>query len=329
MRREAITAGITVAALSMAACSAAEGGGDDGEASPDGLTPVTMGVVVTTSTVPIYVAQSEGIFADHGLEVELESVQNFAAAAPSLLNGQINFATAATAPVVKAIDQGMPLLAVAGTSATVEDPRAEGNQLVVRTDSGITDIVDMAGHTIGTNAVGSGPHAAMLASYLRAGGDPDAVEWVVMPMNEQVAALESGELDAAVLAEPFTGMALSDGHEAIFSAYREPGYEIMEPDEPYVVLLSSESYLAENAEVAGRVRDAIIEANQVAAEDPDLVIELLVSEAGMDPDVAEQIALPGFNGVLTGNEMQAIGDAMYEAGMIEQPFDGSASIWEP
>ncbi|WP_165367326.1 ABC transporter substrate-binding protein [Phytoactinopolyspora endophytica] len=328
MRRTAVTAGVAAAALTLAACSPTEGDENEGS-SPGELTPVTMGVVVTTSTVPIYVAQSEGIFADHGLEVELEAVQNFAAAAPSLLNGQINFATAATAPVVKAIDQGMPLLAVAGTSATVEDPRAEGNQLVVRTDSGIDDVVDMAGHTIGTNAVGSGPHAAMLASYLRAGGDPEAIEWVVMPMNEQIAALESGELDAAVLAEPFTGMALADGHEAIFSAYREPGYEIMEPDAPYVVLLSSQSYLAENAEVAGRVRDAMIEANQVAAEDPDLVVELLVSEAEMDPEIAEQVAQPGFNGVLTGDEMQAIGDAMYEADMIEQPFDGSASIWEP
>jgi NitT/TauT family transport system substrate-binding protein len=321
-----VTAGI-VAGLALAACSSS--GGGENEGSPGELTPVTMGVVVTTSTVPIYVAQSEGIFEDHGLDVELEAVQNFAAAAPSLLNGQINFATAATAPVITAIDEGMPLLAVAGTSATVEDPRAEGNQLVVRTDGGIEDILDMAGHKVGTNAVGSGPYAAILASYVRAGGDPDDIEWVVMPMNEQVAALESGELDAAVLAEPFTGMALSDGHEAIFSAYREPGYEIMEPDSPYVVLLSSETYLAENAEIAGRVRDAMIEANEVAEENPDLVVELLVSEAGMDPEVAEEIALPGFNGILTGDEMQTIADAMYEAGLIKQPFDGSASVWQP
>jgi NitT/TauT family transport system substrate-binding protein len=327
MRRTAVTAGIA-AGLALAACSSS-GGGENEQSSPGELTPVTMGVVVTTSTVPIYVAQSEGIFEDHGLDVELEAVQNFAAAAPSLLNGQINFATAATAPVISAIDEGMPLLAVAGTSATVEDPRAEGNQLVVRTDSGIEGILDMAGQKVGTNAVGSGPYAAILASYVRAGGDPDGIEWVVMPMNEQVAALESGELDAAVLAEPFTGMALSDGHEAIFSAYREPGYEIMKPDSPYVVLLSSETYLAENSEIAGRVRDAMIEANEVAEENPDLVVELLVSEAGMDPDVAEEIALPGFNGILTGDEMQTIADAMHEAGLIKQPFDGSASIWQP
>ncbi|UOR03310.1 ABC transporter substrate-binding protein [Leucobacter allii] len=329
MRRCTGIALIAAAALALSGCSGSGGATTADATAGDGLTPVKIAGVVTTSTVPIWVAQSEGIFEEHGLEVEMEPVQNFAAAAPSLLNGQLQFAIAATSPVIVAISEGMPLRAVVGTSATVEDPEAEGNQLVVPADSPLTDITDLAGKKVGTNQVGSGPYAAALASYVRAGGDPEAIEWVSMPMNEQLLALENGQLDAAVLAEPFTASALAEGNRPLVSLYRDPGNEVLAAEAPYVTIISSESYLAEHADVAERLRAAMIEANAVASERPELVIEGLVEQTDMDPEAAERLVLPAFVGEMTGEEMQDMADAMIDAGIIPGPFDGAAAVWQP
>lgn len=321
------------AALVLSGCSgssdapANDAGGSAG--ASDELIPIKIAGVLTTSTLPVWVGQEAGIFEKHGLDVELEPVQNFAAAAPSLLNGQLHFAMGATSPIIVAMSEGMPLQAVSGTSATVEDPSAEGNQLVVPVGTDITDITDLAGKKVGTNQVGSGPYAAALATYIRAGGEPGAIEWVSMPMNEQVAALESGQLDAAVLAEPFTAMAIGEGNTALFSLYRTPGYEVLDADAPYVAIVSSQKFLAENPETAQKFRDAMVEANNLSAADSELVIRGLTEQIGMDPEVAKNLVLPGFVGEMTGKEMQDMADAMIEAGIIEGPFDGKASVWQP
>lgn len=314
-----------VAVVGLAGCASGEAASDD----ENGLTEVSIGGVVSTSTVPIYIAQSEGIFEEHGLDVTMEPTQNFSAAAPSLLNGQLDFATAAVPPFIMAIDQGMPLKAVAGTSASVEDPSQEGNQLVVAEDSPVESIEDVSGMTIGTNAIGAGPYVGFLATYLDAGGELSDIEWSAMPMNEQIEALESGNLDAAVLAEPFTTMATSSGNRVVASLYREPGHEILEPGDAYVVLLSSEEFLAENSDVAEAMRAALIEANEVAAENPEMVRDLLVSEADVTPEIAEELLLPGFTGELTGDELDRLGQAMEKADLLDEPFDGHAATWLP
>lgn len=320
---------VMTAALGVLAFTGCGDSADANAESTDagGLTEVSVGGVVTTSTVPIYIAQSEGIFEKHGLEVTMVPTQNFSAAAPSVLSGELDFAMASASPFIMALDQGLDLLAVAGTSATVEDPKAEGNQLVVTADSGISGTDDLVGKTIATNQIGSGTYVGVLATYLRSGGSADDIEWVSMPMNEQIQALEAGTIDGAVLAEPFTTMATSAGHLPVISAYRTPGLEIHEPGDPYVVMLGARNYLEENPEIGAAMQEAMIEANKIAAENPDMVTELLVSEAEIDPEIAEGLLQPGFVGALTGDELQRIGDAMSETGMLSEPFDGPAAVW--
>lgn len=333
MKKFSFGALAVVAALIMTGCGSSGSGGSEapaGEVADSGeLIPVKVAGVLTTSTLPIWVGQTEGIFEKHGLDVQIDPVQNFSAAVPSLLNGQIHFAIGATSPIIVAMSEGVPIQAVAGTSATVLDPDLEGNQLIVPAGSDIQSLPDLAGKKVATNQVGSGPYAAALATYIRAGGEPGAIEWVSMPMNEQVAALESGHIDAAVLAEPFTAAALTDGNRALYSLYRTPGFEVLDADAPYVAAVSSQKYLTENPEVAEKFRAAMIEANQVASEKPEILIQGLVEQVDMDTEAAEQLVLPGFVGELTGKELQDMADAMIDAGIIEGPFDGKSFVWLP
>ncbi|GAA3777150.1 ABC transporter substrate-binding protein [Microbacterium kribbense] len=332
MKQRTILAVVVVALLTLTGCSSqggqAPGSGTSADSS-SGVTKVSIGGVVTTSTVPISLGQSEGIFKKHGLDVTMEPTQNFAAAVPSLMNGKLDFAIAAVPPFIIALQQRMPLVAVAGTSATVADSTQEGNQVVVRRGSGIKTLAELEGKKVATNQVGSGPYVGVLATYLRSGGAPDGIEWVSMPMNEQVAGLESGSIDAAVLAEPYTGMALADGNVPLASAYRDPQHPILNAGDPYVVVLTSKSYAEKNPKIVAAMRDALDEANAFAADHHDKVVDVLVSETGMDAKVAATIKIPGFVGKLTGAELQRLADAMLEVGLLKKKFDGAAAVWQP
>lgn len=332
-KKWSLLAGIAVAALMVTGCSSgsdapAEGPATGGEESSE-MASVTIGVVPVVDFAPEYIALREGIFEKYNLDVTIEVVQNFSAAVPSLMNGQLQFAGGALPPIIAAIDSGVPLKVVVGNSASVQDPELDANQMVTKPGAGIDRPADMAGKTIAVNQIGSGPHIGALGEYLNDGGEPGAVEWVSMPFPEMVAAVEAGTVDGAAITEPFLTNALNVGLEQVFSVYIEPGVEVIEKGSPFVALVATDEYLTENADVAKRVRDAVAEAADLAAADRSLVETVLIEDSGMDPEVAAQLRLPGFAGTPSAATLQALTDVMSGAGMVSPDLRGEDMIWNP
>ena len=330
-RRTTVVAGLATAALVVTACGS--GGGstsatDEGGEST-GPVAVTIGAVFTTAAVPLWIAEDEGIFEEHGLDVTITQSPNFAASVPSLLNGQMQFANAATAPVISAIDQKVPIQIVAGVQAEHEDAELADEGVMVPADSDIKRPRDLAGKTIATNAVGSGPYVGVMASYIKDGGDPAAINWVVLNLNEQLPALESGQIDAAIMSEPFPAIAKDSGFVSAFGAYRVPGLEVVPGGFADAVLVASSQYLAENPDVGERMRDAMLEANDFAESNPDAVRALLENRLDIDPAVLENVNLPAFVGEVQPEDVQSMSDAMLEIGQIKNEQDASDFVWVP
>lgn len=330
IRRAALVAGAAALALTLGACTSDDptgGGSGGGEGSGD-LTPVTIGTVFTTAAVPIWVAEEEGIFEKYGLDATIQQAPNFAASAPSLLSGQMEFANAATTPIITAIDEGMPLQIVAGVLTETGDPKG-GNQVIVPADSDIQRPKDLEGKKMAINAIGSGPYVGLMANYAADGGAPDGIEWVVMGFTEQIAALEAGEVDAIIGSEPFTSQALAAGFKNAFNPYIVDGLDLFPPGFTDAVLVASQEYLANNAEVGDKMRDAMIEANQWANDNPDAVREMLVSYLDMDEDVASTVTLPTFNGEVKVDDIQSVIDAMTSIDMTKNELDANEIVWLP
>lgn len=332
IRRVALIIGAASLALSLAACTSddpADGAGAAGAAAAEGLTPVTVGAVYTTAAVPLWIADEQGIFEEHGLDVTITQSPNFAASAPALLNGQMQFANAATAPIITAIDKDMPIQIVAGVQAEPADPTRGDDQVMVVEGSDIARPADLQGKTVAINAVGSGPYVGIMANYLEDGGTPDGINWVVMNLNEQIPALEAGQVDAIVASEPFRAAAADAGFATAFNAYRAPGIDVIPAEFSDAVVVASSKYLAENADVAEAMREALIEANDFAESNPDAVRELLVKKLELTPEVADAIYLPGFRGEVEPGDVQAMIDAMLQMGLITNEQDATALVWMP
>ena len=154
--------------------------------------PIKVGVIPVADFAPVYVALDEGYFADEGLNVQTQVVQNAAAIAPSVINGQLQFGTAATTPFIAAAQKGLPVQAVANAADVATDAEQDVSALLVGEDSKVERPADLEGKTVAVNALSSLLHVAAAGSIEADGGDPSKVTFVAMPLPDMMTALKQG-----------------------------------------------------------------------------------------------------------------------------------------
>ena len=115
MKKLSLSAGAVLLVVGLAGCAGAAPAPTNapGESSSLEVTSLTVGVIPTSDTTTVYVAQDLDYFADEDLTVTMEVMQNAAAIVPGVMNGQIQFGTAAIPPILSAISEGLPLRIVA------------------------------------------------------------------------------------------------------------------------------------------------------------------------------------------------------------------------
>jgi NitT/TauT family transport system substrate-binding protein len=210
-RRVAASAAAAVtAALVLAACGGGDddssaGGGEDGE-----LTPVTVGLIPIIDVAPVYLGIEQGIFEEHGLDVTPESGQGGAAIVPSVISGDFQFGFGNSMSTVIGASTGIDLRVIASGNWSSGDRDNDGYTIMSADDS-ITELTDLEGMTVATNTVNAIGDSVVREAVELAGGDPDSIEFVEMPFPDMPAAMDSGQVDAAWIVEPFVTMSLDLG----------------------------------------------------------------------------------------------------------------------
>jgi ABC-type nitrate/sulfonate/bicarbonate transport system substrate-binding protein len=155
-----------------------------------------IGVYPDSISALVYIAEQQGMFKRHGLDVSLESYQTGAYAVTDLLAGKVDVATAAEFVLVLQGFKRQDLRVVGTISST------EINEVVARRDRGIMKPEDLRGKTIG---VTKGTIAEFfLSAFLCFNGIlPRETRVVDLSPSEMVAALSDGAIDAAGFFPPF------------------------------------------------------------------------------------------------------------------------------
>lgn len=172
---------------SDAATADDDGGGGGSNAS------LTLGFVVDPSWAQVPVAEAEGYFAKHGVDVKVVNFSTGVEALNALKGGQVDITTAADFPVASAIASDPSIKIIDDGS------RWNGQRIVANREDGITSFADLAGKKIGT-PLGTTAHY-YAAAGLQASGIEADVEQVNPPAI--VAALTRGDIDATSIFEPF------------------------------------------------------------------------------------------------------------------------------
>lgn len=312
-------AGLLLTGCSGGSLSGEEGGGESGGGSED-LTPITVGLLQIAPASVVQLGIDEGVFEEHGLDVDVQLGQGGAALLPAVQSGDIQFAVGNPQSVLTAASQGLDMRIIANYSRNYENPEdTEENApsgLVVQEDSGIESYSDLEGKTVAVNTLQTQGHLATMEMVEQDGGDPSKVEFTEIAFPDQQAQLEQGNIDAAWIPEPFiSGAKATDGIVQLGDPLR------VIDGLPTMVTFTSGDFAEADPETTAAFRDAITEAAEMAMADDELYRQAVVDFTGMDAAVVENVNLEYITGELDPQPIEELNDLAVKYGMLENPAD--------
>lgn len=229
---------------------------------------VKFGTLLTIN--PVFVGIEKGFFADENIDVEIITFRSGAELVPSLARGLIDVAT--TAPggaLYNALAQDVDLKIVSRWAALA--PGAKGHAMVLSkslAESGrIQRPQDLTGLTLAITARGQYTHLAAVRFLQAHGMSESDLRIVNMPYPDMIAALDSGAIHVANIAEPHITLAIDKG-----VGVRWINHADIMPDLTVTVMMYAKRLLVTDRDAGERFMRAVLKSMQYvndALEDPD------------------------------------------------------------
>lgn len=238
--------------------------------SGESLESITLGTYKGDLSSLIWIAEDRGYFAEHGLKVNINWYESGVTAMKDLLAGKVDFATASEFVVARHIVKGDDLRIIASLCKKTDDLK-----VVARRDRGITQISDIRHKRVGITYRSNAEF--FLDLLLTIHNIPlDQVQRVNLLPSDQVMAIPKGELDAAVVWEPFaTSMANELGSNAvIFPAQSAQGY--------YWLLLGTEDRLKKRHRAVQNLMLSLISADEFLKKHRDEARKIVARKLGFN-----------------------------------------------
>jgi NitT/TauT family transport system substrate-binding protein len=214
----------------------------------------------TLSFLPLYVANDEGLFAKHGLDVTVETVGTVKAALGSITSGKAQFSlTAATWPA-KAAASGEPIRLIANC---VNGPAV---WIVGPQEFDFKDLTSLKGQTIISARMPVSTTALLFKAARESGMTPETdFKIIEVKVGSETAALLtlSDQAKFAVVAEPATTWAVTLGSKVLLSFPKSRGN---------LMASAVAAHKDVDPDIAQRFVDGLQEAMQLIQKDPSKAI---------------------------------------------------------
>ncbi|MGC5617544.1 ABC transporter substrate-binding protein [Georgenia sp. Z1491] len=329
MRKPTVVTSILLSVAVLAACGSGDedptvddgtdvGTATDGAGSAE-LTELTVGVIPVVDVAPLYLGVQEGIFEEHGLELNLQtSGQGAAAIVPGVVSGEFDIGFGNAAALITAHSQGfdLPVIAPGSSSTGIDGEDYVG--VFVSAESDIGEVADLAGRSVAVNTLNSFQDAGVREAVDMSGGDGSSVEFVEVPFPEMLAALEEGHVDAIAQNEPFLTMTQEAGAQLVSSYLVD-----IAPDTPFLVapyFTSAELRESDPATVEAFAA-AVRESAAFATENQDAVREVLGTYTEISPEIAEAVILPQYLEEVAPAQMEFLIAFTERQGLVEEPVE--------
>jgi NitT/TauT family transport system substrate-binding protein len=182
-------------------------------ATPDrsrtGRESITVAMLPVEPTMQAAYAQARGFFAQQGIDVKLTVLSDPAQIPAVILSGEAQFASFSIGGLATLKARGFPVRVVA--SGALYRPHYPNAAIVAGPKKRITRARDLVGKRIAIDAQNTIAHIALLKWLKRNGVAKDDVTFTELPFAQMLGPLGRGQVDAAVLPEPFLTLAMQRG----------------------------------------------------------------------------------------------------------------------
>jgi NitT/TauT family transport system substrate-binding protein len=232
--------------------------------------------VIAVQYAPIYLGMKEGVFANEGLELEIQ-VMRTDLAMTALNTGKLDYIAHGGA-ALRGATRGFPIKLI----FALDDKAA----FWLLTQPGIRNVAMLKGKKIGISFPGDTPYLVLKRFLRQRGLDPDKdvtyVSGQISPIGFQ--GLSAGVLDGAVMAPPYSVLAEDRG----FHSLAFLGNEV--PDAPTIngIITSDEKIRSQTSQVKLMVR-AMLKSVSLYRQKKDVTVALLASEFKLEQSVAARV----------------------------------------
>ncbi len=222
-------------------------------------------------SLPLYLADSKGLFRAEGLAVEVINFQGGATATPALLGGSTELQAAATENLLKVVQQGQPIVAVMSVQSTLNGAimvRKEFAQKLGRKPT----LADLKGMRVATLARGG--MADMAMRYIMETQGLTERDVTLVPLagyDRHLAALDANDIDASLTIEPIQTFWSKGPAGAVYmlDMLKREGSELFQ-DMNWVTLQGKKDWVEKNRDTVTKVVRAMVQAQKFIADPANL-----------------------------------------------------------
>jgi NitT/TauT family transport system substrate-binding protein len=263
---------------------------------------------------PLFYAAKAGVFAKHGLDLEMVRLTNGAAILAAIAGGSVELGQGTVLALVQGFAKGLPFTVI-GNLATFDAARPNFGMLVLL-DSAIRAPKDLAGRTIGVvglqDLLSLSTYAWLDANRV----DRSTVKFVEIPASATLAAMEQGRVDASTFYEPFFSANMATGKVRIVG---DP-VEAVGKHYSTAVLYSSTGWVNGHRDVVDSFLRATQEAALYTATHESEVVPITAEFTGADPAALAKIRHGGRGTVLHASDIQPVIDLAAKYQMIPKAY---------
>jgi len=272
------------------------------------------------AATPLLYAQSVGMFAKAGLDVQLELQTSGAAVTAAVVSGTYDVGKSSIVPLINAHLHDLPITIVA--PASIWNGKSRFAALLVRSDSPVKSGKDLNGKLIAVQSLNDMNQVATDAWVGQHGGDPTTLRFIELPMTAGAAALKAGRVDAAAFVEPVLADALADGQLRALSG----AYDAVAPQYLFAAWFSTKSWAHDHPETARTFARILATAAQYTNTHPSDTAAMVAQFTSIPLDVIQHMTRTPSGTALDPTLLQPIIDAAVKYKVLARGFSASEMI---
>lgn len=273
---------------------------------------ITVGYVPVADFAPLFIAKDKGFFEQHGLDVTLTKVLLASNVPGAIVAGSLDIGMG-TPPMLLVTDEsGLDFQAIAAVSRLEKDNPFIS--VIARKQDNITDAAQLKDKKVGVPGFNSSMDVTfrkwMMDRHIPYGEGPGQVHLVEASFPQMHDELAGGQLDAALVIEPFRTLILKDGTGVNLRDYMSD----LSPDMVAAIWMAKRDWIAAHKSAVAGFRAALaqgiddLKANP--AEFETIQVKYLGRASPARPDWSLKI-LPG--------DLEFFADISKQVGLIHQP----------
>jgi NitT/TauT family transport system substrate-binding protein len=275
----------------------------------------------TSDCASAMVARDEGLFAKHGLDVDMALIGINTNIPPAIVSDSIQVGGPTATVFLQAIDGGLDLVAIDGGS--VMSPEADGLiAAVARKGVAIKTAKDFVGKKVGAPGIGAFLDVLFRKWLIDNGVDPKDVHFVEVTFPTMSDALKSGSVDAVLTAEPFVTRIEKAGNGEVAARYALD----LHATAPIIPYVATRSFAEAHPDVIKAFREAIAEGATIVNADHDKAAESVSKFTKMPLEIVKLNPPSLSHPALKGSDFDWWITTMSQLGMLQTKIDSSELV---